>query len=223
MLVFEDKNHDANRCSPETHRKESDWQLVFRNGEHSSFVQGVAYDPLGVYIATMGSDRTVRIFPRKTPPKSKKKVLRPSNAPRGLVPPQDHQAMVSRLLSESRLELGKTKRIKQRSVITDPTTGTSVKQRLFVDESNCESFFRRLSWTVDGAYLVTPASLWHPQQGAPTFATFLFSRHRFDEPCRVLSGLEKVRGPADFVTICVPVFLRKIIQLIFIYVYYHLM
>jgi chromatin assembly factor 1 subunit B len=121
VLILEDKHFATNQCSPETHQKESEWQSAFRNGEHSSFVQGVAYDPLGVYIASMGSDRTVRVFPRKTPPKSKKKVLRPSNAPRTLSPPQEHQRMVSRLLTESKIEIGKTKRIKQRSITTDQT------------------------------------------------------------------------------------------------------
>jgi chromatin assembly factor 1 subunit B len=85
---------------------------------------------------------------------------------------------------------------------------TVVKQKLFCDESTCESFFRRLSWTTDGAYLVCPAALWHPQtttttdttttvtpqqdqtNAPPSFSTFLFARHRFDEPCKVLSGVE---------------------------------
>jgi chromatin assembly factor 1 subunit B len=63
-----------------------------------------------------------------------------------------------------------------------------------VDESTCESFFRRLSWTTDGAFLVTPAALWHADpDAAPSFSTHLFARHRFDEPFKVLSGLEKVR------------------------------
>eukprot|EP00529_Nitzschia_sp_RCC80_P014459 CAMPEP_0113480046 /NCGR_PEP_ID=MMETSP0014_2-20120614/21648_1 /TAXON_ID=2857 /ORGANISM="Nitzschia sp." /LENGTH=752 /DNA_ID=CAMNT_0000373413 /DNA_START=257 /DNA_END=2515 /DNA_ORIENTATION=+ /assembly_acc=CAM_ASM_000159 len=225
LLIYEDKNHAMNACSPETHQKQSDWQQVYRNGEHGSFVQGVSYDPLGVYVASMGSDRTVRVFPRKSPPKSKKKVLRPSNngssnnnsrtsLARTVTPPHDHQRFVSQLLTESKIELGKTKRIKQRTTIVDETTGQQTKQKLFVDESNCESFFRRLSWTADGAFLVTPAALWHPADeekgdgkggeddksqptntsnstNGPSFSTYVFARHRFDEPYKVLPGLEK--------------------------------
>jgi chromatin assembly factor 1 subunit B len=216
LLIYEDKNHAMNTCSPETHQKDSDWQLVYRNGEHGSFVQGVSYDPLGVYVASMGGDRTVRVFPRKTPPKSKKKVLRPSNSGGGgggstggnslsrtVTPPQEQQRLVAQLLTESKIEVGKTKRIKQRSIVVDETTGQLVKQKLFVDESNCESFFRRLSWTADGAFLVTPAALWHPEQSSSSangegstdsetsFSTYLFARHRFDEPYKVLPGLEK--------------------------------
>lgn len=197
VLTFEDKQYAHNAASPESQQKESEWTLVFRNGEHSSFVQGVAYDPLGVYLASMGSDRTCRLFPRKIPPKSKKKVLRPSNC-KASEPPAEHQQMVSQLLTEQKLEIGKTKRIEKRTVATDPETGAPTKQRLFVDESTCESFFRRLSWTQDGAYLVTPAALWHNNEeegesSSPSFATYLFSRHRFDEPCKVLPGLDKVR------------------------------
>lgn len=231
LLIYEDKNHGMNACSPETHQKESDWQLVFRNGEHGSFVQGVSYDPLGVYVASMGGDRTVRIFPRKIPPKSKKKILRPSNSgscssttnnnnssstplTRTVTPPHEHQRLVAQLLTESKIEVGKTKRIKQRTITVDDVTGQQIKQKLFVDESNCESFFRRLSWTADGAFLITPAALWHPEErsnnetptkagegddmsqsnnstAAPSFSTYLFARHRFDEPYKVLPGLEK--------------------------------
>ncbi|KAL3919409.1 MAG: hypothetical protein SGILL_003764, partial [Bacillariaceae sp.] len=235
MIIYEDKHFDMNACNPETHQKESEWQQVFRNSEHASFVQGVSYDPLGVYIASMGNDRVVRVFPRKAPPKSKKKVLRPANnsdtSSNVVTPPQDHQRMVAQLLMDSKVEIGKSKRIKQRLITTmeegdamatddaannnnqgeqqHATQQRQIKQKLFVDESNCESFFRRLSWTADGAFLVTPAALWHAngdseQQGAapssdggdsssssPTFSTYLFARHKFEEPYRVLAGLSK--------------------------------
>ena len=87
------------------------------------------------------------------------------------------------------------------------------RQHLFGDESTIESFFRRLSWTADGAYLICPSALWHgdkakapssspaagenaddaaaEQQQGPSYATCLFARHHFDQPCRVLAGLEK--------------------------------
>ncbi len=192
VLIFEDKHHAMNQTVLQ--QKESEWQLVFRNGEHTAFVQGVAYDPLGVYIASMGSDRTVRVFPRKIPPKSKKKVLRPSNAPRTVSPPQDHQRHVSRLMTDHKLEMTKTKRIQRRSVHMD-AEGSQIKQRLFVDESTCESFFRRLCWTTDGLFLITPCALWHEDQHdtTPSFSTYLYARHRFDEPYKVFAGLEKVR------------------------------
>jgi len=140
-------------------------------------------------------------------------------------PPRGHQRMVSQILTEAKLEIGKPKRIKQRSVTVEDCGGVEnqnnavntksqvgecqsaqigknkqIKQKLFVDESNCESFFRRLNWTVDGAFLVTPAALWHGvnhtngekvTSASPLFSTYLFARHRFEEPYRVLTGLDK--------------------------------
>lgn len=38
---------------------------------HSHYVQGVAWDPLGKYIASLSSDRTCRIYVHKPQPKSK--------------------------------------------------------------------------------------------------------------------------------------------------------
>lgn len=42
------------------------WTYVSRNStHHTHYVQGVAYDPLGVYVASQGSDRTVGVWSRK--------------------------------------------------------------------------------------------------------------------------------------------------------------
>ena len=230
VLICEDKHYEANHRAGGGPAVDSDWQIVFRNSmDHTHYVQGVAYDPLGVYLASMGSDRTVRVFPRKTPPKSKKKVLRPTNTGTSpnmdCSPPLEHQQMVNQLLTDSKLEVSKSKLLKYRretvnnnnnhTSSTNDESGTAENNNnpsesgqatkpqrsyLYADESTLESFFRRLSWTADGAYLVTPAALYHSdsngdaskEKESPSFATYLFARHKFDEPCKVLSGLEKV-------------------------------
>jgi chromatin assembly factor 1 subunit B len=104
---------------------------------------------------------------------------------------------------------------------------------MFADELTLGSFFRRLSFTADGAFLVVPAALWHGRRnnddggsdgggggggggglspGSPTsvlsggvdrladssFATYLFARHHYDQPYKVLAGLEKVRACRAF-------------------------
>lgn len=207
VIVCEDTSYDTNQKNSGEAAVESKWQVVFRNSmDHTQYVQGVAYDPLGVYLATMGSDRTVRVYPRKTPPKSKKKVLRPANTTSSTdcCPPPEHQQMVAQLLTDSKLEMSKSKLIKfQRSPEQEQENNAPKPPRshLYVDESTLGTFFRRLSWTSDGAYLVTPAALWHSEdsspaesskeKSAPTFATYMFARHKFDEPCKVFSGLEK--------------------------------
>ena len=44
----------------------SEFKMIYRNASyHSHFIQGVAFDPLQVYIASQSSDRTIRIWQRK--------------------------------------------------------------------------------------------------------------------------------------------------------------
>ncbi|CAB9517232.1 Chromatin assembly factor 1 subunit FAS2 homolog [Seminavis robusta] len=209
VSVYEDKNYDANQKAMSENKvpEKSQWHLEHQNSmDHTLFVQGVAYDPLGVYLASMGSDRTVRVFPRKTPSKAKKKILRPSNAVAAdCCPPVEHQRLVEQILTDSKLELGKSKQIKFRQLTqnsnNNDTEHQDKKQRrhLYADEATHNSSFRRLAWTTDGAYLVTPAAFWHADEvksdpndkNLPSYATYLFARHRFDEPYKVLYGLEK--------------------------------
>ena len=136
---------------------------------------------------------------------------------------------IQELLTFSKLELGlKARQLKYRKISTPPptnTTGnntesqnttesnptiTSSRTWLYTDESTLESFVRRLAWTVDGAFLITPAALWHDRtttplssssvsstsssssNGAVQYATLMFARHKYDEPYRILTGLEKV-------------------------------
>jgi chromatin assembly factor 1 subunit B len=87
------------------------------------------------------------------------------------------------------------------------------KRHLFADELTVGSFFRRLAFTPDGAFLIVPAALWHGDLESsssglgsndpacpksfdkltdPSFGTYLFVRHCFERPYKVLAGLEKV-------------------------------
>lgn len=205
VYIYEDENYDTNMANPDKPQLESQWRPCYQNGsDHSHFVQGVAFDPLGVYLASMGSDRTVRVYARKAPPKMKKKVLRPKdNDDGGPLPPPEHAAMVEQLLISSRFELGKPKTIKSRELDSAEESSGVKRQPLFADETTVESFFRRLNWTSDGAFLITPCALWHrespdgetdKENSSPSFATLLFARHRYDAPYKVLPGLEKVRS-----------------------------
>lgn len=211
---------------------QSSWKCVWRNTkEHTHYVQGVAFDPLGVYLASQGSDRSVRVWQRKRGNKkhstSRKKILSAmdgnanDNALVGNVNNSTQNATTSNSNSDQftgKFEVGKAKIIKYRSLEKDgansnndnakalsnnnstTTTAPSKKRHLFADESSVESFFRRLAWTSDGAFLMTPASLWHPSDAtndksiappSPSFATHLFARHQYERPFKVLYGLEK--------------------------------
>lgn len=44
---------------------DKEWKCIWRQRDHVSYVQGVAWDPLGVYLASQGSDRTIKVYTRK--------------------------------------------------------------------------------------------------------------------------------------------------------------
>jgi chromatin assembly factor 1 subunit B len=157
-----------------------EWKAVFRSSkDHTHYVQGVAMDPKGVYMASQGSDRTVKVYARKA--KEEEDLLK-------------------------KFELGKAKTIKFLGVGEEEKRE---KKHLFADEVTLGSFFRRLAFTTDGAFLVVPAALWHgdsePVENGPSspkgvdklneasFGTYLFARHCFEKPYKVLAGLDKVR------------------------------
>ncbi|NXG15154.1 CAF1B factor, partial [Grallaria varia] len=91
-------------------------QKVWIFDEHKSYVQGVTWDPLGQYIATLSCDRVLRVYNTQT-----KRVA----------------FNVTKMPSGSGAE------------------GEARSYRMFHDDS-MKSFFRRLSFTPDGSYLLTP-------------------------------------------------------------------
>lgn len=188
----------------------STWKTVYRNtSHHTHYCQGVAYDPLQAYLASMSSDRTIRILQRKLPKHCKKKILRSTANVNddGTIQPSN-AAETSQWLSENSLQVSaKTKQIKFQKasapVVENISTTTNTNsdaddvnstmnltsnKHYFCDESTLNSFFRRLAWTVDGAYLIAPAAL-HEQK----YATLLFQRHQWEQPAKILAGLDKVR------------------------------
>jgi WD40 repeat protein len=332
VVILEQRNNNssnsnstATASSTSGGSNSASWSVASRHvALHSHYAQGVAYDPHQVYLASQGSDRTVRILQRKkasvvnntsttttsTSTVSAKKILQPHNphvAPKPPPPPPPplsavtatlgerspaattstatnntntttamvgtsidndvaadnattpafpvrlllpHQAdldapqqqggtlataepqrRLAQGLTQSKLEwIAKTKVIKYRTMtsssssnssnstsspgqdaemaketgpesepITAPTATTTTnttnnRHYWYEGETLLKSFVRRLTWTVDGAYLITPAAIWNTNESkqSSSYATLLFQRHALDEPCKVLAGLEKV-------------------------------
>jgi len=205
---------------------QTQWTCVYRNDrEHTQYVQGVSFDPQGAYFASQGSDRTVRVWTRKKScvggnKSSNKKVL---TAIDKNVPPQVDSTLDMSWLDKKFEVTPKAKMLKYcneqnrtRERDREGTVGESMdkshkkvhtssqkKYHMFADESTVKSFFRRLAWTADGAFLITPAAIWQDapecntsvSNAAPnastSFAALLFARHHFDRPFKVLSGLTK--------------------------------
>jgi chromatin assembly factor 1 subunit B len=233
------------------------WRTVYRHDDHAHFVQGVAFDPLNVYVASMSSDRTVRLHGRKKPPTAKSKGSRKSlltlaassnnnvlaattaakvNASSAGADSTSSvvsavattpvaaaaAAGITAAAADSRkLEMTKSKLIKyyrtpppaaasaaatSNNSSSNPESQPNQQQQkhLFQDEATLESFVRRLAFTADGAYLVAPAAQWWRPTTADgdsanssasssyANATLMFARHKWDEPCRVLVGMQKV-------------------------------
>jgi chromatin assembly factor 1 subunit B len=115
--------------------------------DHTHYVQGVAWDPLGQYIATQSSDRSMAIYKYRKGPNGK---------------------LVFGACSRRFSKIDKGKIAFTATITEDPTapnTTTTGSFRLYHDE-NLVSFFRRLSFSPDGALLITPAGLNKPTESA---------------------------------------------------------
>ncbi|RUS25980.1 WD40-repeat-containing domain protein [Jimgerdemannia flammicorona] len=115
--------------------------------EHSHYVQGVAWDPLGQYLATQSSDRSVQIYQYK---------FHPTN---GSVAITNLARHIKLDISRAAASISTTSSI----ITTDAhahasANPASTRFRIYHDE-NLVTFFRRLTFTTDGALLLTPAGL----------------------------------------------------------------
>ena len=187
------------------------WRAVSRTKEHLHYVQGVAWDPLGTYIASQASDRTVRVMKRKfqnqrqTENKLSAVTSNKAGLQRSMLPVSkfefDGRGKIIKYFTRQMPNVSPSiafsqsqKAIPEKAMKLSDNQGTSdsliIKHHLFADES-VESFFRRLDWTPDGAFLVVPSGLW--PHGSSTkiselsFSTFLFARHKYDQPVAILN------------------------------------
>lgn len=109
--------------------------------DHKSYVQGVTWDPLGQYIATLSCDRVMRVYSTHT----KKKAF-----------------CISKMSSGGNAE------------------GEVKQYRMFHDDS-MRSFFRRLSFTPDGSFLLAPAGCVEIGENIIN-TTYIFSRKGLKRP-----------------------------------------
>ncbi|PON72470.1 Guanine nucleotide-binding protein, beta subunit [Parasponia andersonii] len=130
---------------------------------HFHYVQGVAWDPLAKYVASLSSDRTCRIYVNK--PQAKSKGTEKIN--------YVCQHVITKAEQPSADDC------------------KSTKNHLFHDET-LPSFFRRLSWSPDGSFLLVPAGSYKILPSAETINTaYIFSRGDFSRPALQLPGASK--------------------------------
>ncbi|XP_078432919.1 transducin/WD40 repeat-like superfamily protein isoform X2 [Wolffia australiana] len=147
---------------------------------HLHYVQGVAWDPLGQFVASLSSDRTCRIYVNK--PQAKVKSLEKMNY------------ACQHVVSKSELP-------KQ-----DETKAQQPKGHLFHDDT-LPSFFRRLSWSPDGSFLLAPAGMYKLSSKSDALNTaYIFSRKDLSRPAVQLRGAS---GPVVAVRFCPLTFLLR--------------
>ncbi|XP_057496410.1 chromatin assembly factor 1 subunit FAS2-like [Actinidia eriantha] len=130
---------------------------------HLHYVQGVAWDPLGKYIASLSSDRTCRIYVNKPQNKAK------GNKKMNYVCQHVIAKSEPHMIDESK----------------------SIKHNLFHDET-LPSFFRRLAWSPDGSFLLVPAGSYRISPSSePVNTSYIFSRIDLTRPALMLPGASK--------------------------------
>ncbi|EES13221.1 hypothetical protein BDA96_07G008800 [Sorghum bicolor] len=129
---------------------------------HLHYVQGVAWDPLGQYIASLSSDRTCKIYANKPQGKSK---------------------------NAERLNFVCQHTLVKIEYQNHDESKPPIKSHLFHDET-LPSFFRRLAWSPDGSFLVLPAGLSkHSSEVINT--AYIMSRRDLSRPAIQLPGASK--------------------------------
>ncbi|XP_062096703.1 chromatin assembly factor 1 subunit FAS2 [Humulus lupulus] len=130
---------------------------------HFHYVQGVAWDPLSKYVASLSSDRTCRIYVNKPQTKSKGT--------------EKIHYVCQHVISKAEQQLADDCK--------------STKNHLFHDET-LPSFFRRLSWSPDGSFLLVPAGSYKISPSVETINTaYIFSRKDLTRPALQLPGASK--------------------------------
>eukprot|EP00249_Psilotum_nudum_P006047 c19416_g1_i3 orf=1289-2350(-) len=129
--------------------------------DHLHYVQGVAWDPAGQFIASISGDRTCRIYSNR-PQTSKVK-------------------MQEKTLFSCQNVVVKEEAHKQDG---DASAGKGMsKYHLFHDET-LPSFFRRLAWSPDGSFLLVPSGIHKFSAGsASSNTTYILSRRDLSRYC----------------------------------------
>ncbi|KAI9599042.1 WD40-repeat-containing domain protein [Syncephalis fuscata] len=162
---------------------------------HHHYVQGVAWDPLGEYVATQSGDRTIQICRYQITSNGQfnvKSTCRHSRLP----------------LTDNTTATTTTSEMADTNEAT-ALTASAAKYASMYENETLTSFFRRLTFTVDGSLLITPAGLSAPTaiDAQPTSVTYLYARNQLQST--PIAQLPTPRKPSVAVH-CSPVLYRLI-------------
>ncbi|KAG0033888.1 hypothetical protein BGZ82_005956 [Podila clonocystis] len=142
--------------------------------DHHHYVQGVAWDPLGEFVATQSSDRTVHVYAFKVDKNGNttvtnlgKNIKLDLSKLRSIPQPPPSTPTLAPCESSTEKDKDKDKDKEDAAKTTNRSQPKSF--RLYHDET-LTSFFRRLSFTPDGAMLLTPSGQYKAPAHKPTAA-----------------------------------------------------
>ncbi|CCI42593.1 hypothetical protein ABG067_003265 [Albugo candida] len=153
--------------------------VLERKKDHKEFVQGSAWDPLNEYLVTEGNDRTCRVY-----------------ALSGLNKANRNHKRFRKCVCVHTI---KTRASQANEIDTGKGIDQNHRHRIFVDDT-CPAFARRLTWTPDGMYLLTPTALFRDENGQVHNTVYAFARGDLSQPVLHLPGHEK----ASICVRCVP-------------------
>ncbi|KAH7520949.1 chromatin assembly factor 1 subunit FAS2 [Ziziphus jujuba] len=129
---------------------------------HFHYVQGVAWDPLEKYVASLSSDRSCRIYVNK---------------------PQTKAKGIEKMTYACQHVI-----IKAEQPMADDK---ALRSHLFHDET-LRSFFRRLAWSPEGSFLLVPTGSYKISAALESINTaYIFSRKDLSRPTIQLPGASK--------------------------------
>lgn len=140
-------------------------RAITRLEGHSQFVQGVAWDPAGTYIATQSNDRTARVFAPVTATKGGRgKKVAAASASAGPAEAWDCAAVLKtrqEVLPPSAAPAAGAAMSDDAGPAAPAPAPATRPVPLFLDET-VPSFFRRPAWSPDGSLVFFPTGIYRP-------------------------------------------------------------
>ncbi|KAJ1437635.1 WD40-repeat-containing domain protein [Ochromonadaceae sp. CCMP2298] len=175
---------------------------------HSSYIQGVAWDPRNGIVVTQSADRSVKAHKLKTKPNAMVKLAARGHCVMrthtGFTPPES-EAEKKRELTAADFGIDPASALTEAADAVAQSSTPSVPSISLFADSFVPSFFRRLCFTADGSLLLVPTGIHRPpvpkssegsadlasMEPAPaSFCTHIFSRDNLGSPCLSLVGLD---------------------------------
>ena len=156
--------------------------------EHKGLVQGVGWDPRNAHVATLSTDRCLRLFSVEKKYRCNATIFKMARVD----PAKANAAALEKTNDQN----------KENAASSAAAAATSKKPatsniRLYHDDT-MKSFFRRPAFSPDGQLLITPAGLWNEAEDSkPTNAAFIYNL-RTKEPAVRLPLHDKAAIAARF-------------------------